>query len=131
LSVSWHPANIARDMPTPLEVAVARATERFARELLEVFRDAVLGDVNPLKQNAAPRAARKATNHHTARGGGANVASELMAALKKSSDGLSSEQLQKITGRAKREVFPTLTKLLETKAIRKTGQKRATRYFAA
>ena len=53
---------------------------------------------------------------------------DIMVALQDEGE-LSSEQLQKKTGRSKHELFPVLTKLLETKAIRKKGERRATRYY--
>jgi hypothetical protein len=54
----------------------------------------------------------------------------IVAALKKSKDGMRSEQLQKVLKLDKKEISGPLNEALEGKKISKKGQRRATTYFA-
>jgi hypothetical protein len=125
-------------MRRSLEQAVTRTTERFARELLAIFRSAVLGDLVALEDEGvarAPRASRRGASSRRSAGrrariDHARISNEILGALKEVQDGLSSESLQRALRRKKREIFPTLSRLLRQGAITKTGQKRGTRYFA-
>lgn len=138
---------IARMPSRSLEEAIARATESSARalaqELLAIFRRAVLGDVLALSERAPKQSVpaqatsttpKRRTTKLRARAPRIDyqkVSGEILAAMTNATakGGLSSEELQRMTGRAKREVFPTLGRLLQAGRISKTGVKRATRYF--
>jgi hypothetical protein len=56
--------------------------------------------------------------------------SRVVKALRKAKDGLRSEQLQKELGLPKPAVVRAVNRALASGAIRKTGQRRGTRYFA-
>jgi Fic family protein len=54
----------------------------------------------------------------------------IVGALKGAKGGLSSEQIQRALGMAAKEMPRPISKALASKAIRKRGSKRATRYYA-
>ncbi|CAN5483729.1 hypothetical protein BH09MYX1_BH09MYX1_45170 [soil metagenome] len=88
----------------------------------------------PAVASTAPTAAAKAPKFKP---GGRRSAAELQqvltaigAALKGQKEGLSSEQLQKTLGLSKPEITGVITLGLAQNNLRKTGQKRGTRYFA-
>lgn len=60
----------------------------------------------------------------------AKVIDSIVSELKKAKGGLRSEELQKALGLDKKEIARPIAEALSSKAIRKTGQKRATTYFA-
>jgi hypothetical protein len=60
----------------------------------------------------------------------AEVIESIVGALKKSKDGMRSEQIQKVLKLDKKEIFGPLNEALEGKKITKKGQRRATTYFA-
>ena len=60
----------------------------------------------------------------------AQVVESIVGALKKSKDGLRSEQLQKLLKLDKKEISGPLAEALDGKKISKKGQRRATTYFA-
>jgi hypothetical protein len=58
------------------------------------------------------------------------TADAIVSLLKKNPKGLRAEEIQKALGLHRRETPRPIEKLLATKKIRKTGEKRSTRYFA-
>ena len=60
----------------------------------------------------------------------AQVVESIVGALKKSADGMRSEQLQKLLKLDKKEISGPLAEALDGKKITKKGQRRATTYFA-
>lgn len=116
-------------MPTPIEAAVQRATEKFARELLDIFRGAVLGDVLPEKTtrgpSTAPRVAKSAGRSKPEYG------DVLLVVLKAAKDGLTSEEIQLRSGWSKEKIRREAEKLIAAGSVKKRGKARGTRYFAA
>jgi hypothetical protein len=60
----------------------------------------------------------------------AKVVDLVVDALKKSGAGMRSEELQKALKLSKKEIVRPITQALAARKIKKTGQKRATTYFA-
>lgn len=57
------------------------------------------------------------------------VATKIVALLNDHSDGLSSEEIQKSLGLQKKEIVGPIALGLEQGSLRKTGERRGTRYF--
>ena len=126
-----------------LKKTIESMAETFADGLLRALRDASLEDIltaSEVRAAASPRAnAAGASKTPRSRAGRrvrrspkqiANVTASVVAALKGAKAGMSSEELQKALSVDKKTIVRPITEALAAKAIRKTGQKRATRYFA-
>ena len=83
-------------------------------------------------KGGAPKARRPRAGRRVRRSPNqiATVTASLVAALKGAKDGMRSEELQKALSVDKKTIVRPIADALEAKVIRKTGQKRATRYFA-
>ena len=120
----------------------------FADELLRALRGASLDELlaaSDVRSSASPRGAKAAAAAVTSatarrpRAGRwvrrspqqiASVMASLVGALKGVKDGMTSEELQKAISVDKKTIVRPIAVALNANAIRKTGQKRATRYFA-
>jgi hypothetical protein len=125
-----------------LKKTIESMAEAFADGLLRAIRDASLEDllvaseVRPagtprVKEGGAPKARRPRAGRRVRRSPNqiAAVTASLVAALKGAKDGMRSEELQKALSVDKKTIVRPIADALEAKVIRKTGQKRATRYF--
>src|SRR5262249_33742302 len=117
----------------------------FAESVLAAIRHASLEEILGESGRGRPAATTKAVaskapaRARRGRGGRlarrspdeiAKVIDAIVGALAKEKGGLRSEQLQQVLGLDKKEITGPLNEALAGKKIRKTGQKRATTYFA-
>ena len=84
----------------------------------------LLGATTGAKRGKGGRLARRSPEQI------AQVVESIVGALKKSKDGMRSEQLQKLLKLDKKEISGPLAEALDGKKITKKGQRRATTYFA-
>ncbi len=117
----------------------------FADGVLAALRNASLEDilegrVSPVAKSAPARPTSSTTSRpqKTAGGSGRRSASDIahvegviVAKLREHRAGLRSEQLQKVLKLSKAEIVRPIASALAAKKIVKTGEKRATTYFAA
>ena len=126
-----------------LKKTIESMAEAFADGLLRALRDASLEEIltaSDVRAAVSPRTnAVSASKAPRPRAGRrvrrspkqiANVMVSVVSALKGAKEGLSSEELQKALSVDKKTIVRPITEALAAKVIRKTGQKRATRYFA-
>lgn len=123
-------------MANDLQAEVQAAADAFAKQLLEIFQSAVLGNLSVSIGQSAPRGrrgpARAASGKRLRRSQADidNLAGEIVRALKSARAGLRAEQLREKLG-VERKLLPrALADALAKKTIRKTGKKRATTYYA-
>jgi hypothetical protein len=126
-----------------LKKRIEAMAEAFAEGLLRAIRDAsiddlaVTSDVRPAgpprrTERRAPKARRPRAAQRGRRSSKelAAVMASLVATLKGAKDGMRSEELQAALSVDKKTIVRPIAAALQAKVIRKTGQKRATRYFA-
>jgi len=133
-----------------LRRAIADLAEQFADSVLTAVRSASFGDLAALTgPTSAPRpgAPKPATSVSTAtltpklprtrkgarrsKADQQKIVDAVVTALATKKDGMRSEDIQKALGLSKKDVTRPLQLALTTKAIKKQGTKRATRYFLA
>lgn len=129
-----------------LRPEIQRLAEEFAGAVLKSLHGASLADLAGIalpkatasRERPASAASRGSRARPVRRGGRRNadaIASTLeaiLAALAKApSEGLTNEQLQKAIGLQKGDLVVPLARGLAGKRLRKTGERRATRYRAA
>lgn len=137
-------------MSTSLQNTITQLASTFAEEVLKSLRAMSLEEIlaatqsnggarRPGRPAAAPKAAphaAKAAPAAAAKGRRrtpddvAGAVDAIQSLLRKHKGGLRSEQLRAMLGFAKNEMPRTIAQALETKKIKKTGQKRSTTYFA-
>ena len=127
-----------------LKKTIESMAETFADGLLRAIRAASLDELlgaTEVRPAGPPRAKAGSSAPKTRRSRAgqrgrrspkqiATVMASVVAALKGAKDGMRSEDLQKALSVDKKTIVRPITAALEAKVIRKTGQKRATRYFA-
>ncbi|MGZ3419870.1 MAG: hypothetical protein ACXVEF_14200 [Polyangiales bacterium] len=118
-----------------LKDSIARLAEGFATQVLSAIRSASLEDIAHLSGGRAPAAAAAAPRAGR-RGPGrpakidvAGLAGKVGELLKGKSDGLRAEQIRESLGVAKNQLVKVITKGLADGSLKKTGEKRATKYF--
>lgn len=128
---------------SPFESAVQSLAAEFARAVVAALGSMTLDEIAAVRASAgvaaAPvAAAEKAPSKPAKRAPLRRTPEDLDAAvkaivgaLKGAKGGLSSEQIQKTLGMAAKEIPRPIAKAIASKAIRKRGSKRATRYYAA
>lgn len=124
-----------------LQRTIARLAEDFAASIIKALGAASLTELTTLggaPARAALAAAPTTTSKRRAKKGARRSPKDLqgtidaiVAALKGNPRGMRSEQLQGALGLAKVDLVRPIKAALEAKTIRKSGQKRATTYFAA
>jgi len=124
-----------------LKDSIARLAESFATQVLAAIRSASLEDIAALSGGrvAAPRAA--APSAAAAPAGGrrrpgrpprvdvAGLAGKVGDLLGKNADGMRAEQIRGALGVAKNQLVKVINKGLADGSLKKTGEKRATKYF--
>lgn len=126
---------------SPFESAVQSLAAEFARAVVAALGSMTLDEIAAVRASAgvapAPVAAEKAPSKPAKRAPLRRTPEDLdsavkaiVGALKGAKGGLSSEQIQKALGMAAKEIPRPIAKALAAKAIRKRGEKRATRYYA-
>lgn len=124
-----------------LRATIAALASQFADGVLRAVQGAPLSELSSL-QKAAPAAARRAPapgRLPKARPGARRNAQDfekLAAAIvsvvaEAGTKGLRSEQIQKTLGLAKKDVVRPIQLALDTRQLKKRGQRRGTTYFAA
>lgn len=120
-----------------LDELTATATQRIIDVLNGLPLSALTGGGDqaaaPAAHKTAPRAAKKSAGGRLAKRSPEEmqaVIDRIIEALQGEQEGLSSEQLQKALGLAKNEIQRPLLLALEGSVVRKTGEKRSTRYFS-
>ena len=133
-----------------LKNRIESMAEAFADELLRALRGASLDELlaaSDARSVTSPRGAKTAAANGTPatttrrpRAGRrvprrsptqiANVITSVIGALKNTKGGMTSEELQKALSIDKKVLVRPIAEALAEKTLRKTGQKRATRYFA-
>jgi hypothetical protein len=120
-----------------LHSAIEHLATQFVSAALSAVRNAPLEDIQGLEIEGKP--ARPGRGAGTLSGGRlarrsdsdiAGTADRIVGLLKKHRGGLNAEKVRAELGIAKKEWARPLAKALASKKIRKTGQKRATTYFA-
>jgi hypothetical protein len=143
-------------MSTSLQAMLSQVSEEFAQRVFEVIRTAFVAELSnvnlsggaapaPRARAAAPKAeaAVKAPKAKLApkaaskpvrleRRSSENIAKALdgIAALLAKQPGIGSEEIQKTLGLARNEIARPISIGISTGVLRKTGAKRATKYFA-
>lgn len=145
-------------MSTPLQSALSHISEEFAQKVFELIRTAFIAELGNVTLSpgaapalrartaapkAAPKAAAPAAKSEPAKKGGAkevrlarrspeNIAKALdgIVALLQKKGGIGSEEIQKTLGLARNEIARPIALGISTGALRKTGEKRATKYYA-
>jgi len=123
-----------------LQRTIARLAEDFAASIIKALGAASLTELTTLgaaPARSAPRAAPKAAPPRGVKKAGRRSGKDLqgtidaiVATLKTNAKGMRSEQLQRTLGLAKADLVRPIKEALEAKTIKKSGQKRATTYFA-
>jgi hypothetical protein len=120
-----------------LDELTATATQRIIDVLNGLPLSALTGGgdqtaSSPRKTAASAKAKKSASGRLAKRGPEEMqaVIDRITEALQGEQEGLSSEQLQKALGLAKNEIQRPLLLALEGSVVRKTGEKRSTRYFS-
>jgi ribosomal protein L12E/L44/L45/RPP1/RPP2 len=124
-----------------LEEHVQALAVKFAQDVLAALKGASLSDIASLAGSspalsttaAQPRAAARAPAKRARRSAEDldRTVERLVRALEKAPDGLRAEALRVELGLAAKDMPRPLSLALESKRIKKRGQKRATTYFAA
>jgi hypothetical protein len=120
-----------------LDELTATATQRIIDVLNGLPLSALTGGgeaaATTSRKAAAPAKAKKSSSGRLAKRGPEEmqgVINRIVEALQGEQEGMSSEQLQKALGLAKNEIQRPLLLALQGSTVRKTGEKRATRYFS-
>jgi hypothetical protein len=124
-----------------LKTEIEILAQRFADGVFAALRHASLEDMldgrtagpkTPPAKTTKTRSASKAKRGRVRRSPSdlAQVTGLIVAKLREHRAGLRSEQLQKVLKLGKRDIVGPLTAALAAKKIVKTGEKRATTYFA-
>lgn len=130
-----------------LQATISRLAADFAERIVVAIRAASLAEITTLGSGgprvpAAPRAERATTSSNRSklpriRKGARRspeaiekVGASIVALLKSRPEGLRSEDIQRELKLSRKDLPRPLASALAAKLIRKTGAKRATRYFA-
>jgi hypothetical protein len=130
-----------------LKATIDRLANEFATGVLAAIRASNLEEIlSETRGGTAPRGSRsaapapkrpsagkgKAAGRGRRSGGDIEkVVEDIVAVLAKASDGLRSEDLRAKLGLSRAEIMRPIQAALAAKRIKKTGEKRATTYFAA
>jgi len=123
-------------MNNRLEQRLQAITDDFVRELMGTLRSLVAGTIGEGRVVVRGRAAKSAGGRGGRRGRRSPaqtlaLAKKVAAAIARHSKGIRIEQLGKQLGMRTAELMLPIKKALAGKLIRRTGEKRATTYFAA
>lgn len=133
-----------------LRIAINALAEEFASSVLKAIRTASLGDIAalgggggaPAKRGPGrPRAAEGAAAAAPSRGRGRGrrrrttadleaLGARIVETVRGSANGLRAEAIRDTLGVARKELPRVLSQLISSGALKKTGQRRATTYFA-
>ena len=126
-----------------LQSTISNLAEHFVRGVLEALRQAPLAEIlAETVSSGRPRQPEARAVERAARGGGSprrprrggdvdQVLTQIVTALTEAGGGgLRSEELRKRLGLARADLTRALGKALAAGQVRKTGEKRATTYFA-
>lgn len=141
-------------MTTPLQSALSQISEEFAQKVFELIRTSFIAELGNVTlspgaapairaRTAAPKKAPPAARPEPAKKGGAKEvrlarrspesiakALDAIVALLQKKPGIGSEEIQKTLGLARNEIARPIALGISTGALRKTGEKRATKYSA-
>lgn len=141
-------------MSNSLQSALSQISEEFAQKVFEVIRTAFIAELGKVSLSASPAPAPRARaaapkalapaakseavkkpaakGERLARRSSESIAQALDAivGLLKKKPGIGSEEVQKTLGLARNEIARPIALGISTGALRKTGEKRATKYFA-
>ena len=141
-------------MTTPLQSALSQISEEFAQKVFELIRTAFIAELGNVTlspgaapalraRTAAPKKAPPAARPEPAKKGGAkevrlarrspeSIAKALdsIVGLLQKKPNIGSEEIQKTLGLARNEIARPIALGISTGALRKTGEKRATKYSA-
>jgi hypothetical protein len=121
-----------------LKDSIARLAESFATQVLSAIRSASLDDIAALSGGRAGRAPAAAAAPRAASGRRpgrppkidvSGLSGKVTDLLKGKSEGLRAEQIRDALGVAKNQLVKVITKGLADGSLKKTGEKRATKYF--
>lgn len=122
-------------MANDLQAEVRAATDAFAKQLLQIFQVAVLGNLSmgardtrdsqhaPLREKPGKRRRRSKQDVE-------NLVGEIVRLVKRTKDGLRAEQIREELGIERKLLPRALATALADKKLHKKGQKRSTTYFA-
>jgi hypothetical protein len=114
------------DIVTSIEQRLTEAKAEIVR--LEGARQALINGEAPAVTPKPRRAARKSTPRATARASGGVVPAGKLTALLDGSAGMSTSELAKATNGRASQILALLRELENTDQIRRTGQRRGTRW---
>lgn len=141
-------------MTTPLQSALSQVSEEFAQKVFELIRTSFIAELGNVTlspgaapalraRTAAPKKAPPAARPEPAKKGGAkevrlarrspeSIAKALdsIVGLLQKKPNIGSEEIQKTLGLARNEISRPIALGISTGALRKTGEKRATKYSA-
>jgi hypothetical protein len=145
-------------MSTPLQSALSSISEEFAQKVFELIRSSFIAELGNVTLSpgaapalrarktapkAAPKAAAPKAKSEPAKKGGAkevrlarrspeSIAKALdsIVGLLQKKGGIGSEEIQKTLGLARNEIARPIALGISTGALRKVGEKRATKYYA-
>jgi hypothetical protein len=123
-----------------LKDSIARLAESFATQVLTAIRSSSFEDIAALSgSGASTRAGRPAAAAPRAPSGRrpgrppkidvSGLAGKVTELLHGKADGLRAEQIREALGVAKNQLVKVITKGLADGSLKKTGEKRATKYF--
>lgn len=131
---------MAKDFRSSIREIAATFAEQFADQIIQLVQTASMAEVfgKPATGGAATAAApvksappqRRAKRGRRAAAADTNTLPAIIELLKKSSEGMRSEQLRDALSIDKATATKALTAGLADKSITKKGTRRATRYFA-
>jgi hypothetical protein len=128
-------------MPASLRATLQRAADDFASGVLRALQSVPLEDIIDIQANGAGRLGlrggsvttrRRASKTASGRRSPEDIAKtteRIVALVKKHPKGIKAEEMKTKLGISQNEWVLPLKKALASKEIRKTGQKRSTRYF--
>ncbi len=145
-------------MSTPLQSALSSISEEFAQKVFELIRTAFIAELGNVTLSpggapalrartaapkSAPKSAAPAAKTESVKKGGAkearlarrspeSIAKALdgIVGLLQKKGGIGSEEIQKTLGLARNEIARPIALGISTGALRKIGEKRATKYYA-
>jgi hypothetical protein len=107
---------------------VASLAESFAAEVFALIKGMTIGeivdltDTKPARGKPGPKSKRSTAAHE-------KVIDAIVGVLKRHTDGMRAEEIRGALSLTRKDIDRPIAGALASKMIKKTGQKRATRYF--
>lgn len=130
ISYVQNPQTRATSLNMPLQTQLESLAQQFAQQIMNELLQASLDDLLAVRGGGATT--RRNGNGRVRRSAGdlASTVDQIVGLLKKRPDGLRAEEIRLALGTESKDLPRPLAVAIESGRIKKTGQKRATTYFA-